>query len=59
MIEKKDPPRAPRGSNETAQIVRMSTDLAERVKKAAKREGISLAEWWRTAAEAALASGDR
>ncbi len=35
-------------------VIRLPDELGNRVRKAAKREGVSLAEWWRRAAEAAL-----
>jgi predicted HicB family RNase H-like nuclease len=42
------------GAAEAKFLLRVSDDLDKRARKAAKREGISLTEWYRRAAEAAL-----
>lgn len=46
--------RAPDGTVEKAVLVRMRKDEHRATKDAAKRAGITVAEWWRRAAHAAL-----
>jgi hypothetical protein len=46
--------RAVRGSIGATYLLKLPEDLAKRVRADARREGVSLAEWWRQAAEEML-----
>lgn len=58
--KKQAPPRAKRGSIETAFILRMPSELRALAQRAAESDGVSESEWWRRAGAAALlVSADR
>ena len=48
------PKRAPKGSIDSAILLRLPADLRERMVKAAAAEGLSIAEWVRRAIQAIL-----
>lgn len=55
-VADEDRVRAVRGSVEAAYLLKLPAELAREIRKAAKRAGISLAEWWREAARNQLNS---
>lgn len=54
-----DRERAVRGSIEARLLLRLPADLAKKSRAAAKREGVSLVEWWRRAGLERLERGGR
>lgn len=53
-MTRRKPGRPSQGLSETRAEFRLSKDLAKEVKKAAKVDGVTKAQWWRDAAEREL-----
>lgn len=51
--------RAPKGGVEARLLLRLPREMAEQAKEAARREGISISEWWRRAGELGLRQTER
>jgi hypothetical protein len=54
MPKKPERQRALRGSIEARLLLRLPDDLDKAARKAAKRQGVSVTEWWRRAGLRAL-----